>query len=416
MDSHVDNQPRRRLFATTLRTSVGTRATTAVLISVLIVAAVGVGLHTTGNTDLLRVAVHRLSVPPRSVDRALAPPSLHTLVPCPAPLNPPPTSNTFGLHNFTADAEALRRGLVTLGDGHRLRRFTHKLLSGQPVSIVIVGGSVAAGQGAVHGNSFATRFYRWVQQAFPHPDHRLHNAGIGGTNSMTFAACIGVLVADADLAIVEFTMNDFELSVPMRTNSEAFTIYTPGLKPEDPRSGGSLKSYERLLRVLLQLPSRPAVVLLHYFSWFVSGGGGGKVAPFYNSMEVEYTSVGGYYSLPQLSVRNAFYPLMLEDRPGYQARVWRAQHENSTSEEDLFYYDMVGAGSSTWHAALIVDWLFGNTVHKRLAAGLRVPCRVLLLSRPASSCWSPSSCSCWPSLLCSITPKMSPATPILPTC
>ena len=131
-------------------------------------------------------------------------------------------------------ARSLRRGVFSLGDTARMRRFTHKLLSGeavclhlttgaaasplpphtaaalaavvqvahastrllltclcppapapagQPVSVTAVGGSVTAGQGALHGGPFMTRLWDFIRKVSPQAKHTLKHGAFGGSVS-----------------------------------------------------------------------------------------------------------------------------------------------------------------------------------------------------------------------------------------
>jgi hypothetical protein len=65
----------------------------------------------------------------------------------------------------------------------------HKLLSGQPIRVLALGGSITGGQGAVDGAPYVSRFKSWIQETFPHPDHQLRSSGFGGGTSSIFALC-----------------------------------------------------------------------------------------------------------------------------------------------------------------------------------------------------------------------------------
>eukprot|EP00887_Chlorella_sp_A99_P000471 scaffold17.g471.t1 len=213
----------------------------------------------------------------------------------------------------------LRRG-VTWGDSARLRRFTNKLLSGQPVSVGLLGSSVTAGQGAEFGGPYSRRFFQFVNTTFPHPGHVFKNGAFGGSTSLLFSVCgTSVLPKGVDLVVVEFALND---------GMDTTDIKTP-----------QRKAYERLLRGLLMMPNRqggdpagmhlllPAIILLHFYAYLRAESN------YWRSSEADHSVIGGYYGLPQLSVRAAFY----------------REHENETTPEDTFYYDPVHPQDKTGH-------------------------------------------------------------------
>ena len=72
----------------------------------------------------------------------------------------------------------------------------------------------------------------------------------------------------ADLIIIELTVND---------PAAAFTSPTR-------------HSYEQLLRTLLQLEGRPAVILLHHYKWWESFGDGLPRGLFYPPAEAQLTT------------------------------------------------------------------------------------------------------------------------------
>ena len=64
-----------------------------------------------------------------------------------------------------------------------MRRFTHKLLSGQPISLSAVGGSITAGQGARYGMPYMKRIWDWIEDVSPNANHYLKHAAFGGSTS-----------------------------------------------------------------------------------------------------------------------------------------------------------------------------------------------------------------------------------------
>ncbi|KAK9823328.1 hypothetical protein WJX72_001962 [[Myrmecia] bisecta] len=199
--------------------------------------------------------------------------------------------------------QMLRRGVSTLGDASRLRRAMHKLVSGQPVGVTVIGGSVSEGGGvwltARSTDSYVGRIFSWIKSTFPGAKHRLHNGAIGGVASLYFAQCVDDFVPDedVDLVIVEFTVNDRMVGLS-------------GKAPEPDTS--DRRGFEVLLRKLLSFKNRPAVLILHHWSVYVN-------APnFFDSLEDVVNIVVQYYGLPALSFRNALYHSMMANVEGYQ--------------------------------------------------------------------------------------------------
>ena len=53
------------------------------------------------------------------------------------------------------------------------------LFAGQPIKVVALGGSVTKGHGPANPeNSWVNRFFGWVNETFPHPQHQFTNQAI----------------------------------------------------------------------------------------------------------------------------------------------------------------------------------------------------------------------------------------------
>ncbi|KAL4437433.1 hypothetical protein ABPG75_004572 [Micractinium tetrahymenae] len=194
------------------------------------------------------------------------------------------------------------RGLAYYGSGRRLQAVAAKLLAGKPIKVVTLGGSVTQGSGAsdAASTSYAARLFQFINAAFPHRDHTLLNRGRGGGSSADLAACLEhILPADADLITLEFSVDS---------------------QPEAAHGARQLHEYEQLLRRLRRLPSRPAVVQLHYYAWWLSGTDGKQQGVFYSPpAEAQLDVLSQYYDIPAVSLRAAAYPLMQAGVPGFKA-------------------------------------------------------------------------------------------------
>ena len=92
--------------------------------------------------------------------------------------------------------EEAQRGLSYYGSGNSLRRLAKKLLSGHPITVVAIGGSVtAAGGSDPAGVSYIARFFTYINATFPHAGHVLRNKGMGAWSSSQFEPCLQNIVA-----------------------------------------------------------------------------------------------------------------------------------------------------------------------------------------------------------------------------
>jgi palmitoyltransferase len=65
--------------------------------------------------------------------------------------------------------EEVQQGTTFYGGGARLRRVAAKLLAGQPVKVVTLGGSVTYGHGVEDLSlSYPSRFFQFIKASFPH--------------------------------------------------------------------------------------------------------------------------------------------------------------------------------------------------------------------------------------------------------
>lgn len=202
------------------------------------------------------------------------------------------------------DSESYRsmigRSLMSMGDTTRTRRVISRARDGEPVTIAYIGGSITQGAGAAPINSecYAYKSYRSFAGRFGRGDNvRFVKAGVGGTPSE-----LGMIRFERDvlrdgrekpdLVIVEFAVND-----------------------EGDETEGNC--YESLVRKILTLPNRPAVILL--FSVFADDW----------NLQDRLKVVGERYRLPMVSVLNAVTP------------QFRLKPENGrVLSKNQFFYDM----------------------------------------------------------------------------
>lgn len=213
-----------------------------------------------------------------------------------------PEAETEGEIDFDSEAyrAMLRRSLMSVGDTGRVKRAIERARAGEEVTVAYIGGSITQGAGATPINSecYAYKSYRNFAECFGRGDNvRFVKAGVGGTPSE-----LGMIRFERDvlrdgrekpdLVIVEFAVND-----------------------EGDETQGNC--YESLVRKILTLPNRPAVILL--FSVFADDW----------NLQDRLKVVGERYRLPMVSVLDAVTP------------QFRLRPENGrVLSKNQFFYDM----------------------------------------------------------------------------
>ncbi|PSC71318.1 hypothetical protein C2E20_5316 [Micractinium conductrix] len=229
-------------------------------------------------------------------------------------------------------ASEVLRGLSYYGSGERMRALAAKLQAGEPIKAFTLGGSVTKGQGAAKPElGYPARLFQFINATWPHKDHQLVNKGIGGTSSGVYSACAEQMVGqDPDLLIVEFTINE---------------------KPDEPYTSSYRRGYEQLLRKLLRLPSRPAVLQMHHYAWWRAEGDGVDQGLFYvPQAESQLTVFSQYYDMPSVSLRSAVYQHMKAGVPGFKVdKVWNRNRKTTQGvhleqapkkeRDQYFFYD-----------------------------------------------------------------------------
>lgn len=160
----------------------------------------------------------------------------------------------------------------------RLKQLFRRATQGEELTIGFLGGSIAQGSlSSTPQTCYAYRVYQWFVDTFPQAKFHYVNGGIGGTDSLygVSRAVTDVLIYQPDFVVVDFSVNDTELSFRQ-------------------------ESYEGILRKLLAWPSHPAVVLLNnvYYDTGLAA-------------EDDHIAVGNYYDVPHVSIRSSIYREML---------------------------------------------------------------------------------------------------------
>lgn len=184
--------------------------------------------------------------------------------------------------------DTLDRSLLYEGSGSRVRRALGKARKGLPLKLGVLGGSVSACHG-VHPSPewkqgdpkgpgcYTTLLQQWIHETFGHAGVEIENGAIGGMDSSYYAFCgTRHIPPDVDLIILEFDVND-----------QTSAIYQ--------------HFFDQLLRVLLELPSQPAVVILGAWSPLVAQDQG------YADPQVVHLPIAHYYDIPYISLKRAMF-------------------------------------------------------------------------------------------------------------
>lgn len=182
--------------------------------------------------------------------------------------------------DVTAQAykQMIQKSLIQCGNTYRLGNAIARAKNGEDITVAYIGGSITQGAGAtpIHTECYAYKsFCRFCDVTGGKENVHFVKAGVGGTPSelgmIRFDRDVRHGEQDPDVVIVEFAVND-----------------------EGDETNGDC--YESLVRKILKLKSKPAVILL--FSVF---------ADDYNLQE-RLMPVGYQYDLPMVSIKNAVTP------------------------------------------------------------------------------------------------------------
>jgi len=195
------------------------------------------------------------------------------------------------------DPISLMKTRFHTGSGARVQRVINRAMSGYPVTMSIVGGSISACHGA--GNDplsptcYPSRFFTWWNEVFPHPASELTNGAMRRTSSPYFSFCQAHHVPDiTDLVIVE-------------------------LDSDDTADADTLENFERLIRALLIRPDQPAVIILGHFSPQIQDQNG------YLGPDHWHNVVAQFYDVPYLTSKPLLYNHYMTD-PNYVLRKYYA--------------------------------------------------------------------------------------------
>ncbi|EIW68892.1 hypothetical protein TREMEDRAFT_31125, partial [Tremella mesenterica DSM 1558] len=212
-----------------------------------------------------------------------------------------------------------RRALVYEGTGERIRSFFDKAKKRRPFTVSVIGGSVSKGRGLTppsHLTSHSRRqaaeeasepftpplgantlyspenmhvlIFDWLNFTFPHPGNRLINGAQGGVGAGYFGWCFKEHIPDdSDLVLLELGINDLlDLDI--------------------------IESYEHLIRSILQLESRPAIINIETLT---------LLFPTLLQSSSLHQDVLSYYDIPSLSIRDVLLP-RINEAPDEELPKW----------------------------------------------------------------------------------------------
>ncbi|KAL0252442.1 hypothetical protein I308_101834 [Cryptococcus tetragattii IND107] len=132
------------------------------------------------------------------------------------------------------------------------------------------------------------QIFEWLNETFPNPDNRFINGAQGGVGAAYFGWCFKEHIPeDSDLVLLELGINDLlEFDV--------------------------ISQYEHLVRGLLELKNKPAVINIETFT---------TLFPSLISSSSFHNDVLSFYDVPSLSIRDVILPRILAD-PQHQMRRW----------------------------------------------------------------------------------------------
>ena len=184
----------------------------------------------------------------------------------------------------------VKAGIVNLGSSKPMQRALRKAVLGKNIKMLVVGGSISAGGGLWKDRGNIDGVYhralaRWWERAvtsITKSKIEVNNVAIGGTDSEYFSYCINnFLESNPDVVLWELSANDYN-----RFNERNF----------DPS-----KPLEQLTRIILQLPSHPALIYVNFFRGDKQNFELGEKCP--DSEETEVDILSRYYDIPSLSWR-----------------------------------------------------------------------------------------------------------------
>ncbi|KAH9811212.1 hypothetical protein DFH28DRAFT_982543 [Melampsora americana] len=184
--------------------------------------------------------------------------------------------------------QAILKTRTHIGSSDRVKRVLRRAMSGLPITIGILGGSISSCHGLdattahplgnpIGPNCYPHRIFSWLNDVFPHPANELTNGALRRTGTSYFGYCSAMHLPDrVDLVIVEFDT-------------------------DDPHDQETIATTDLLIRSLLLRQDQPAVILLGHFSPQLQSEHG------FAGPEVWHSAVAHFYDVPHLSVKGLLY-------------------------------------------------------------------------------------------------------------
>ena len=185
----------------------------------------------------------------------------------------------------------LRSGIANLGSPQRLKKVFKRALMGNDVNVLVVGGSISAGGGIEKDRGNIEGVYHkafknwWNKTVAPITTSQLkiNTVAIGGTDSEYFSYCVkNYMRSLPDIVIWELAANDYQ-----RYKGRNFAPAKP---------------LEQLTRIILSLPSQPALIFANFFRGNYYRTAVGQDCP--DSEDEGGKTLAQYYKLTSLSWRN----------------------------------------------------------------------------------------------------------------
>jgi lysophospholipase L1-like esterase len=154
------------------------------------------------------------------------------------------------------------KGIVSLGNIHRIAKVMKKAAAGEDITIGIIGGSITRGSLATAPElCYAYLVYQWWVEKFGDSNISYVNAGVGGTTSQFGIARVDsdLLDFDPDFVITEFSVNDRDEVLFKET-------------------------YEGLVRKILMHKTEPAIMILNNVRY----NNGLNAQRIHNAVGIEY--------------------------------------------------------------------------------------------------------------------------------
>jgi lysophospholipase L1-like esterase len=90
------------------------------------------------------------------------------------------------------------------------------------LTVAVVGGSISAGTGAEDAPAWVDRLETYLKETYgkvANVNVTVNNGAVPGTTSAYMSGCVNLHVpADADIVVVEYTVNDDQLALPVMDN------------------------------------------------------------------------------------------------------------------------------------------------------------------------------------------------------